>query len=94
MDTSTLHTISVRPNFLKLKVAILWCPLSISLCSALSLFPPVPSSPSLPLYPLSSHSVISCEMKPFSDICGLVIADNHSLSTPLPSLSFSFRECC
>lgn len=41
MDTHTLHTTSVRPNFLKLKVAILRCPPSFSLSSTLFLSVPL-----------------------------------------------------
>lgn len=43
---------------------------------------------SLSLCPLLiPHSLISCEMRPFSGISGLIIVDNHSLF-PSPSLFF------
>lgn len=79
-DTYTLHTTSVRPSFLKLKVANPCCSLSFSFYSALS--------PSFFLCPLLiPHSLISCEMRPFSGISGPVIVHNHSLF-PSPSLFF------
>lgn len=63
-------------------------------CNSLvsSFFQPLLNSLSVSPLPLIPHSLISCEMNPFSGICGLNIADNHSLF-PLP-LSFSSRECC
>lgn len=43
----------------------------------------------VPLFLLSlSFFLISCEMSPFSDMCGLIITDNHSLFSPSLSLFF------
>lgn len=67
------------PVSLKLKVAILSCPLSVSVLFFLSL-----SLSSL------SFFLISCEMSPFSSMCGLIITDNHSLFPR--SLSFFFFQ--
>lgn len=47
-----------------------------------SLSVPFSLSPSHPFY-----SLISCEMRPFSGMCDLIIADNHSLF-PLPLSPF------
>lgn len=87
-DTHTLHTTSVRPSFLKLKVAILCCSLSFSFYSALSLTLSRSLFLSFFMCPLLiPHSLISCEMRPFSGISSLIFVDNHSFF-PSPSLSF------
>lgn len=55
-----------HPSFQKLKVAILWRPFFQPLFISLSL-------------PIITQYLISCEMKPFSGTCGLIVGDNHSL---------------
>lgn len=60
-------------------------------CNSLvsSFFQPLFNSLSVPLpLPLIPHSLISCVMRPFSGICGLIIADNHSSFLSLPLFLF------
>lgn len=84
MDTHTLHIHHLSPSqFPKAE----GCNSLVSSFFQPQFYSPFSLSPSpSPSRPFS-FSLISCEMRPFSGMCGLIIADNHSLF-PLPLFLF------
>lgn len=82
MDTHTLHIHHLSPSQFPKAEGCNSLVSSVFQPQFYSLFLSVPPS----LLSLSFY-LISCEMRPFSGMCGLIIAENHPLS-PLPLFLF------